>query len=48
MAPFLGVPLMDRDHAALERIFGDVANTPDEGLLDLFNTIARELSEHFA
>ena len=24
------------------------ARTPDEGLLELFNAIARELSEHFA
>ena len=48
MAPFLAVPLMDRDHAALELMFAEVANTPDEGLLDLFDAIARELSEHFA
>jgi len=48
MAPFLGVPLMDRDHAALERMFADVVNTSDDGLPDLFDKIARELSEHFA
>ena len=48
MAPFLGVPLLDRDHAALERMFADVKATPDEGLPALFAAIARELSEHFA
>jgi hemerythrin len=48
MAPILGVPLMDRDHAAIERLFGDVATTPDESLPDLFEAIARELAEHFA
>jgi hypothetical protein len=29
-------------------MFADVATTPDEGLMDLFDAIARELSEHFA
>ncbi len=47
MAPVLGVPLMDRDHAAIERLFVDVATTPDESLPDLFGAIARELAEHF-
>ncbi len=48
MAPFLGVPLMDRDHAAIERMFAEVETTPDEGLPGLFEAIARELAEHFA
>ena len=48
MAPFLGVPLMDRDHAAIERMFAEVEATPDEGLPGLFETIARELSAHFS
>ncbi len=48
MAPILGVPLMDRDHAAIERMFAGVATTPDERLPDLFEAIARELAEHFA
>ena len=48
MAPILGVPLMDRDHAAIERMFADVADTPDEGLPELFEAIAREIADHFA
>jgi hemerythrin-like metal-binding protein len=39
---------MDRDHAALERMFADVARTPDDGLPELFEAIARELAKHFA
>ncbi len=48
MALVLGVPFMDRDHAAIERMFAKVATTPDEGLPSLFEAVARELVEHFA
>ena len=48
MAPFLDVPLMDRDHAAIERMFAAVAETPDEGLPELFDAIAHEIADHFA
>ena len=48
MAPILGVPLMDRDHSAIERMFADVADTPDEGLPELFDAIAHEIADHFA
>ena len=48
MAPILGVPLMDRDHAAIERMFAAVADTPDESLPELFEAIAHEIVDHFA
>ncbi len=48
MSSLLGVPLMDRDHATIERMFADVAATPDEGLPALFDVIANELADHFA
>ena len=48
MTSILGVPLMDRDHAALERMFEDAARTADEGLPEFFEAIARELADHFA
>jgi hemerythrin-like metal-binding protein len=47
-APVLGVPLMDRDHAALDGLFARVAQTPDAGLLYCFDSIALALGEHFA
>jgi len=48
MSPLLGVSLMDRDHAELERKFADVSTTPDEGLPELFEAIACALADHFA
>ena len=48
MAPVLGVPLMDRDHAAIERMFDAIAVTPNEGLPELFEAVAREIVDHFA
>lgn len=44
----LGVLLMDEDHAALERMFGDVDTTPDADLPQLFEAVAAELAAHFA
>ena len=44
----LGVPLMDREHAAIERLFADVESLPDEALPDLFDKAARELRGHCA
>jgi hemerythrin len=39
---------MDEDRAALERLFGRAEETPDAGLLQLFETIAAEMAAHFA
>lgn len=47
-APLLGVPLMDRDHAALDRLFDAAATTADSELPALLDTIAQELHDHFA
>jgi len=48
--PFLplDVPVMDEDHASLEKLFAKVPTTQDAGLSDLFDAIAAEISEHFA
>ena len=47
-APGLGVPLMDRDHEALERLFARFAETDDSRLGEAFEAIAKELGQHFA
>lgn len=44
----LGVPLMDADHAVLERMFERVADTSDAGLVALFLEIEAEVIAHFA
>lgn len=44
----LGVPLMDADHAVLERMFERLAATPDAGLVALFHEIEAEVIAHFA
>lgn len=43
----LGVSIIDDDHAALGRLFGSVAATPDAELAGLFERIAAELAAHF-
>ena len=48
MAPILGVPLMDRDHAAIEHMFAQAKEKPDSELLDYFDAIAEEIRDHFA
>src|SRR5271165_3701864 len=48
LAPRLGVPLMDRDHAAIDFLFGAAATTADSELPALLDTIAEELHDHFA
>lgn len=48
MIPILDVPLMDRDHAGLERMLAGFHEKPDAELLDSFDAIASELREHFA
>lgn len=45
---FLGVPLMDRDHAVLEELLARVANTRDDGLPALLAEIEAETRAHFA
>ncbi len=47
MAPFLGVPLMDRDHAAIERMLAESKEKPDLELLTFFDAIAQEVRDHF-
>jgi len=46
--PSLGVPFMDRDHAALDVLFDAVATAADSGLSALLYTISEEIREHFA
>ncbi len=41
MAPILGVPLMDRDHAAIEQMLVEAREKPDSELLNFFDQIAR-------
>jgi hemerythrin-like metal-binding protein len=48
MAPFLGVPLMDCDHAAIEHMLVEAKEKPYSELLDHFDAIAQELRDHFA
>ena len=48
MVPILGVPLMDRDHAAIERMLVEAKEKPDSELLDYFDAIAQEIRDHFA
>ena len=36
MVPILGVPLMDRDHAAIEHMLVEAKEKPDSELLELF------------
>ena len=48
MAPTLGVPLMDRDHATLERMLAEVGEKPDSELLKCFDAVAQEIEDHFA
>ena len=48
MAPFLGVPLMDRDHAAIEHMLVEAKEKPDSELLKYFDAISQELRDHFA
>ncbi len=47
-SPVLGVAVMDRDHAALDRLFDAAATTADSELPALLDTIAQELHAHFA
>jgi len=47
-APRLGVPLMDRDHAAIDLLFDAAATTSDSELPALLDMIAEELHDHFA
>lgn len=46
--PLLGVPLMDRDHETLDRLFARASETEDAGLPDALEAIATELGAHFA
>ena len=48
LAPRLGVPLMDRDHAAIDLLFDAAATTADSELPALLDMIAEELHDHFA
>ena len=48
MNPILGVPLMDGDHATLERMLVEAGEKPDSDLLSAFDAIAREIRDHFA
>jgi len=41
-APVLGVAVMDRDHAALDRLFDAAATTADSELPALLDTIAQD------
>ena len=43
----LGAPVMDEDHAVLEKLFARVPTTEDARLSDLFETIASEIRDHF-
>jgi hemerythrin-like metal-binding protein len=45
--PLLGVPFMDRDHAAIDKLFADAAHAPDDALMGLFDAIAQQLRDHF-
>ena len=47
-APRLGVPLMDRDHAAIDLLFDAAARAADSELATLLDMIAEELHDHFA
>ena len=47
MPAFLGVPVMDRDHEVIVRMFGAFAEAPDEELVDRANAIADEIRDHF-
>ena len=47
-APRLGVPLMDRDHAAIDLLFDAAATTANLELPALLDMIAEELHDHFA
>ena len=46
--PLLGVPLMDRDHETLDRLFEKAAEADDAGLPAALEAIATELGAHFA
>ena len=48
MTTILGVPLMDRDHAALERMLVEAREKPDSELIDCFDAITQEIRDHFA
>jgi hemerythrin len=39
---------MDRDHAALERMFVEAREKPDSERLSCFDAIAQEIGDHFA
>ena len=47
MTAILGVPLMDRDHAAIFQMLVDARETPDAELLTGFDAIARVIRDHF-
>ena len=46
--PLLGVPLMDRDHETLDRLFAQASETEDAGLPAALGAIEKELGAHFA
>ncbi len=48
MTPFLDVPLMDGDHAAIEAMIVGFAEKPDAELRDGFEAIAEAIRAHFA
>lgn len=39
--------MMDRDHQRIEALLASASTTPDDAILDLHATCARELAEHF-
>jgi hemerythrin-like metal-binding protein len=48
MTTVLGVPLMDRDHAAIERMFDEARQTPDANVLAHFDALSEVIADHFA
>ena len=48
MPAFLGVPVMDRDHDVIVRMFGAFADAPDGELLERADAIADEIRDHFS
>ena len=45
---FLGVPLMDADHALIETLFEAALAAPDAALADHFRVLETEVADHFA
>ncbi len=48
MTIVLGVPLMDRDHAEIERMFVEAREAPDAEVLARFDALSELIADHFA